>query len=133
GIASDASHPEAGVAFVVLGYGIDVGMTAFPGELADRATSLESELGRPVDRAALFAATLCALDSRYDDLMEGRFDAILDAWRARASLRHGARVTWETPSGRRSGVATDVDGRGALLVRTAAGTERLVAGELRWD
>ena len=78
---------------VVLGYGINVGATAYPPELRDRATSLESELGRPVDRALLFAETLAALARRYDDLLDGRFDAILDAWRApRAGQPRRARV-----------------------------------------
>jgi BirA family transcriptional regulator, biotin operon repressor / biotin---[acetyl-CoA-carboxylase] ligase len=132
GIAAEPRNGPA-VSRVVLGYGIDVGAMAYPADLQDRATSLESELGRPVDRAALFAATLVALDSRYGDLLDARFDAILDTWRARAQLRRGARVTWETPAGACSGVALDVDEWGALLVRTAAGTERIVAGELHWD
>ena len=67
---------------VVLGYGINVHAAAFPPDLADRATSLESELGREVDRAAVLVETLAALARRYDDLLAGRFDAILDAWRA---------------------------------------------------
>jgi BirA family biotin operon repressor/biotin-[acetyl-CoA-carboxylase] ligase len=38
---------------IVLGYGINVSPAAYPPELRDRATSLESELGRHVDwRAA---------------------------------------------------------------------------------
>ena len=56
---------------------------------------------------------------RYDDLLDGRFDAILDAWRARAPGAPGARVSWTTPAGLRSGVTAGIDDRGALLVRTA--------------
>ena len=37
--------------------------------------------------------------ARYDDLLDGRFDAILDAWRGRAPAASGARVTWTTPHG----------------------------------
>jgi BirA family biotin operon repressor/biotin-[acetyl-CoA-carboxylase] ligase len=117
---------------VVLGYGINVGPTAYPRELSDRATSLELELGRPIDRAILFAETLAALASRYDDLLEGRFDAILDAWRARAPASRGARVSWETPAGPRSGITAGVDEQGALLVDAGDRMERIVAGELKW-
>jgi BirA family biotin operon repressor/biotin-[acetyl-CoA-carboxylase] ligase len=117
---------------VVLGYGINVGPMAYPRELSDRATSLELELGRPIDRAILFAETLAALASRYDDLLEGRFDAILDAWRARAPGSRGARVSWETPAGSRSGITAGVDEQGALLVNLDDRTERIVAGELKW-
>jgi BirA family biotin operon repressor/biotin-[acetyl-CoA-carboxylase] ligase len=70
---------------VVLGYGINISTASFPPDLGDRATSLETELGRVVDRPRVFAETLAALASRYGDLLAGRFDAILDAWRARAS------------------------------------------------
>jgi BirA family biotin operon repressor/biotin-[acetyl-CoA-carboxylase] ligase len=125
--------PPAAVTQVVLGYGVNLGPMAYPPELRDRATSLGAELGRSVDRASLCAETLAAIAARYDDLLEGRFDAILDAWRERAPARRRARVTWETPQGPRSGVTEDVDDWGALLVRTGPGVERIVAGELSWE
>ena len=117
---------------VVLGYGINVGGLAFPRELGDRATSLESELGRPVDRAQLWIETLAALSRRYEDLLDGRFDAILDAWRDRAPASRGARVTWNTPEGPGCGVTDGIDDGGALLVRVGDRTERIVAGEVAW-
>ena len=117
---------------VVLGYGINVSPMAYPRELSDRATSLELELGRAIDRSILLAETLAALASRYDDLLEGRFDAILDVWRARAPASRGARVSWETPAGPRSGITAGVDDLGALLVDAGGRIERIVAGELKW-
>jgi BirA family biotin operon repressor/biotin-[acetyl-CoA-carboxylase] ligase len=117
---------------VVLGYGINVGPAAYPPELSERATSLESELGRRVDRARVFVETLAALAARYDDLLAGRFDAILDAWRARAPACQGARVSWTTPTGAQTGITAGIDDFGALLVRTEARIERIVAGELTW-
>jgi BirA family biotin operon repressor/biotin-[acetyl-CoA-carboxylase] ligase len=117
---------------VVLGYGINVGPIAFPSSLSDRATSLESELGRPIDRAMLCAETLAMLAARYDDLLAGRFDAILDAWRSRAPGSRGAHVTWTTPAGPRTGVTAGIDEHGALLVANDHGVERLIAGEVTW-
>jgi BirA family biotin operon repressor/biotin-[acetyl-CoA-carboxylase] ligase len=117
---------------VVLGYGINVGAAAFPPELADRVTSLESELGRPIDRAALLAETLASLAERYRDLLDGRFDAILDDWRARAPSSRGATVAWETLAGPRRGVTAGIDERGALLVQVGDRLDRIVAGELVW-
>jgi BirA family biotin operon repressor/biotin-[acetyl-CoA-carboxylase] ligase len=119
-------------ASVVLGYGINVSTAAFPPELGDRATSLESELGREVDRDLVLAATLAALERRYDDLLDGRFDAILDAWRRLAPGASGARVIWTTPAGTESGVTAGIDAQGALLVRVGDRTERIVSGEVRW-
>ena len=131
--AISTSGPAASHArHVVVGYGINVAPTAYPPELRDRATSLESELGRPIDRHQLLAETLAALASRYDDLLAGRFDAILDAWRRRAPRSSGARVEWSDRSGRRSGVTAGIDRDGALLVRTGSAVERIVGGELTW-
>ena len=117
---------------VVVGYGINISTASFPSELGDRATSLETELGRAIDRGIVFAETLASLASRYDDLLSARFDAILDAWRTLAPGAHGARVAWTTPTGERSGVTAGIDERGALLVRCGDSVERIVAGELTW-
>ena len=117
---------------IVLGYGINVGPMAYPPELRDRATSLESELGRHVDRALVLAESLASLARRYSDLLDGRFDAILDAWRARAPAATGARVTWATASGVASGVTAGIDDEGALLVLVGDRLERVIAGEVTW-
>jgi BirA family biotin operon repressor/biotin-[acetyl-CoA-carboxylase] ligase len=123
---------RASVDAIVLGFGINLRPTAYPPDLAERATSLESELGRGIDRHGMLVAALIALARRYDDLLEGRFDAILDAWRRRAPAAHGARVTWNTPSGQQSGVTSGIDDNGALLVKVGDSLERIVAGELSW-
>jgi BirA family biotin operon repressor/biotin-[acetyl-CoA-carboxylase] ligase len=105
---------------------------SYPPELKSRATSLERELGRPIDRALLFVETLAAVVRRYDDLIAGRFDAILDAWRERSPGSRGRRVTWETPTGVRSGITAGIDEQGALLVTVGDRVERLIAGEVVW-
>ena len=130
--SASGGGPPRGVMNVVLGYGINVVRMAYPPELGDRATSLESELGRPIDRAALCAETLAALSRRYGDLLGGRFDAILDALRERAPTSRGARVTWLSPSGAQTGVTVGIDDRGALLVNIGNRLERIVAGEVTW-
>lgn len=117
---------------VVLGYGINLSPAAYPPELRDRAASLESELGRPIARAHVLVETLAALARRYADLLEGRFDAILDAWRRQAPAAVGTRVTWSTSAGPHSGVTAGLDDEGALLVRVDEGVERIVAGEVTW-
>jgi len=117
---------------VVLGYGINIAPAAYPPEVRDRATSLESELGRSIERAHVLVETLAALAWRYDDLLAGRFDVILDAWRALAPSAAGAHVTWTTNAGVLSGVTAGIDDHGALLVRVDGRIERIVAGEVTW-
>ena len=140
GILAEAAGSEPDD-WVVLGYGINVGAAAYPPEIGDRATSLESELGRHVDRALLLVESLASLARRYDDLLEGRFDAILDAWRARAPGSRGARVSFTaftasaagaTASVAASGVTAGIDDEGALLVLVGDRVERIVAGEVTW-
>ena len=42
-------------------------------------------------------------------------------------------VRWTDAGRERRGLASAVDEDGALLVETAAGLERIVAGEVTWD
>ena len=107
--------------------------------LTDRVTALarlhtiiDAELGRTIDRAMLCAESLAALSARYHDLLDGRFDAILDAWRARAYGSRGAKVEWDSVAGVRTGITEGIDDMGALLVRSEQTLERIVAGEVRW-
>ncbi len=132
GVAGAGSATGGHVSVVVTGFGINVGPMAYPRELSDRATSLEVELGRPVDRGLLLTELLAALARRYEDLLAGRFDAILDAWRAKAPSSQGATVSWAAPEGPRTGVTAGIDDEGALILRTDRGPERVVAGELTW-
>jgi BirA family biotin operon repressor/biotin-[acetyl-CoA-carboxylase] ligase len=114
---------------VVLGIGINVRTAAYPPDVAARATSLEEELGRPVDRGVLLAECLAALRTRYADLGEaGGGRRMLDAWRGRAGGLWGRAVEWDAGRGIAAGIADD----GALTVRTATGIERLLSGEVRW-
>jgi biotin-(acetyl-CoA carboxylase) ligase len=70
--------------------------------------------------------------NRNDDLLAGRFDAILDRWRAKAATSSGAFVSWTTADGVVSGQTVGIDLDGALLVRRGDAIERIVAGEVNW-
>ena len=123
---------EASGEHVVLGFGINTSVASYPPDLHDRVTSIESELGRSVDRYPVFVETLAALSRRYHDLLLGRFDAILDAWRRRAPAAVGARVARSVDGTLVTGVTAGVDDRGALLVRVGDRVEQVVSGELTW-
>jgi BirA family biotin operon repressor/biotin-[acetyl-CoA-carboxylase] ligase len=133
GILAEAGSIPGGAQHVVLGFGINVLPAAYPREIAERATSLEGELGRSVDRGAVLAECLAALAARYDDLQRGRPAIVLDAWRAFARPMFGRPVEWDGREGTQRGVAEDVDDSGALVVRTEAGRARLISGEIRWS
>jgi BirA family biotin operon repressor/biotin-[acetyl-CoA-carboxylase] ligase len=132
GILAESASGGSDIGAVVLGYGINLAPAAYPPDVADRATSVETETGRGVDREQILNATLTALSHRYDDLLDGRFDAILDAWRRRAPAATGARVSWTTTAGPQSGITDGIDDAGALLVRRADRVERILSGEVTW-
>jgi BirA family biotin operon repressor/biotin-[acetyl-CoA-carboxylase] ligase len=113
---------------VIVGVGVNVQPAAYPPDVALRATSIEGELGRAVDRDALLTAMLDALSARLAALDQNDGD-ILRAWRAASPTAAGTRVEWD---GHR-GVTAGIDDSGALLVKTASGLERIIAGELHWN
>lgn len=117
---------------VVLGIGINVLPAAYPQDVAARATSLETELGRAVDRGAVLAECLVAFALRYDDLRSTRSADVVRAWKARAAATFGRRVAWESSGVQLEGIAQGVDGDGALLVQTPQGMLRIISGEVRW-
>jgi BirA family biotin operon repressor/biotin-[acetyl-CoA-carboxylase] ligase len=132
GILAEGGRTPPGAALVVVGFGINLSPSALPPEVASRATSLEGELGRPVDRARILAECLAAVAGAYRRLEAGESPAIVQRWRelARSTLRRP--VEWDGPHGALRGIAEDIDENGALLVQTAQGRERVFAGEVRW-
>ena len=132
GILAEGSSLGSRLEFVVIGIGINVSLAAVPASLRETAASLESELGRAVDRQALQAALIRELDAGIDRLRSGGHAAMLAEWSSRAPLAQGASVSWRAGDEVRAGVTAGVDEEGALLVRTADGVERLVAGEVIW-
>ncbi len=122
---------EGAAGHVVLGIGINVQPAAYPADVAARATSIEAELSRPVDRGLVLAECLAALAARYRELQEGRGRRVVDAWRSRAASTLGRRVEWESAGTRQVGVAENIDDDGALIVKVGAGTQKDRSGEGR--
>lgn len=134
GILAEGSVGAEGLQCVVLGIGVNLLNASYPPEIAGRATSLESELGRRVDRGLVLAEILAAIAWRYAHLSAGRRAALIDDWRALAPSAKGRRVEWDGAEGEvRGGITHGIDESGALVVRTNEGIERIVAGEVRWE
>jgi BirA family biotin operon repressor/biotin-[acetyl-CoA-carboxylase] ligase len=125
GSLSSATH-------VVLGFGINLRPAALPPEVAVRATSIESELGRPADRGLVLVECLAALANRCEALQHHREGTVIAAWRSRAAQHLGRSVEWDADAGVRHGIAQDIDSAGALLVRVGDEIVRVISGEVRW-
>lgn len=132
GILAEASSTGGEMHYMVLGFGINMRSAALPPDLVSRATSIETELGRRVDAGPVLAQALVALNGVLGTLERGDTNAILDRWRALAPSVRGARIEWDTASGRAEGMSAGLDADGALLARTPKGIERILSGEVRW-
>jgi BirA family biotin operon repressor/biotin-[acetyl-CoA-carboxylase] ligase len=134
GVLCEAVGAGATLDAVIVGIGVNLRPAAYPREIADRATALETELGRAVDRAPLVAAVLGALRAVVDDLEASRQEAICRAWREfGAAGLAGAGVRWRDHDDVCRGRARDIDHDGALLVDRDGRIERLIAGEVFWE
>lgn len=134
GILCEAVAGGSDITGIVVGIGVNLRHTAYPPELAGRATSIEGELGRQADRAVLVAELLAALSATIGRLWAGGAHEIRDDWRrlGRSGLG-GAPVRWQDQHGDRRGFARDIDDEGALVVEIDGRVDRLVAGEVIWE
>jgi BirA family biotin operon repressor/biotin-[acetyl-CoA-carboxylase] ligase len=108
------ARPAAG--WAVVGIGLNTGVTQFPDELRETATSLSLE--RPED-------ALLVLTTALERWTSSSADEVLPAWRERDALQ-GQPVRWEGGEGTGRGI----DDTGSLLVETATGEVALGAGEV---
>ncbi len=126
-LAQASTGPDGGV--LVLGIGINVHQRAedFPGEL--RATAISVALaGRSVDRLALLARVSAQLDRVAGDPGE-RARALAEVRQRSTLLGRLVEVAIASRDPFR-GTASRIDDDGALVVETASGEERILAGEV---
>lgn len=132
GVLAEASSSADGLQHVILGIGINLSPASYPPGLADRASSVETELGRAVESGVVLAEVLAALAAELEPLARGDASGLLVRWRRLAPSAMGAAVECDTPLGRSSGIAAGIADDGALLVRMGNRVERVIAGEVVW-
>lgn len=128
GILTEMSLSSDGkVNWCIIGIGINCAKASMPPELQDIAISLEEVTGRPVDRDAVIAAMIDALNEMEKHLTD------VDSWirtyrRDCVTLGKQVRVMAGVPY---TAEAVDVDAKGALTVMLPDGTtQTLGAGEV---
>ena len=111
---------------VVVGIGINV---AWPGPTTVQGTCLDDLCGEPVDRHMLLEALLKALASRRGllDSPDGRQELAAELRQRCATL--GQRIRVELAAEAISGVASEIDDAGRLIVQTSTGPRTVSA----WD
>ena len=131
GILAESVVRDVRVDALVVGMGINVNWPAdLPAELAAIATSLNHHAGHDVDREDLLVAHLRGLSTLLDQLGtdDGRL-ALLGRYRD-LSATLGREVRVETSTGSITGIATDVDRDGHLLVDVDGHVRTVAAGDV---
>jgi BirA family transcriptional regulator, biotin operon repressor / biotin---[acetyl-CoA-carboxylase] ligase len=118
------------VDYLVIGVGVNANFSAaeLPGL---PATTLQSETGRPVDRAKLIGAIVNLIFAGQS--MLERPAQLRERWKALSSTL-GKRVSVQSGSGLIEGLAVDVDEAGGLIVEQADGGRRVLrSGEVTFQ
>jgi BirA family biotin operon repressor/biotin-[acetyl-CoA-carboxylase] ligase len=130
GILSEVELRGDRVDFAVVGIGLNVNLEPgqLPAGLAVPASSLSSELGRPVDRLRLLRDLLRAVEGRYLALCQGALPH--KEWSQRLTTL-GQTVVVRQGEDSLEGVAEGVAANGALLLRLPDGEQRsILAGDV---
>jgi len=106
---------------IALGIGVNVHQSPPAPAIGRAAIALDQAAGRPVARNLLAARLLDQLEQVLVDLESGRQSQVLAAWREGCS-HLGRQVQVTEGAQDETGVATDIDSAGALLVRRRDGT-----------
>jgi len=134
GLLCEAASVGTRVEAIVVGVGLNLTPTSYPPELSDRASSIEIELGRPVDAAGLVVEILKQMKLVIAHLHNGEVEVIRGNWRDLGAVGlGGAAVRWRDGDQTHRGRARDIDSDGALVVEVGGRRERLVAGEVLWE
>ena len=117
--------------FVVIGVGLNLNVdcTVLPGDIGESATSVSQETGRFHDPDDILSKIVESIRAEMERLEAGEGEAVLSDWRSTNSVL-GRRVTVVGLTERLAGTAIDIDHAGALILETASGLRRVLAGDV---
>jgi len=131
GILIEMRAEPGTVQAVVIGIGINVRSPedGWPQDLTDIAGDMSTVAGSRIKRMDVAGAVLRRLDALYNEYLAQGFEPIREAWwQEHAACDMPVRV--HNGSTYIDGIAEALDVDGALLLRTAGGVQRIIAGDL---
>lgn len=131
GILTEMSAEMDKINYLVIGIGINANIQqeAFPEDIQDKAGSMSAVLGYDIDRLAFLQSILLHIEKLYIEVLKHGFAGMLDEWR-KYSITLGQDINVIGVQEKFSGHAVDIDADGALLVKTADGIRRVLAGDV---
>jgi len=133
GILMELGAEATRVDFLVLGIGVNLNIdrNQFPAEFRDRATSLASHSGRPVDRLAFARSLYVNLESTLDVCAERGFEGVRADFDARFQMRGQSVSVFGLDGSELRGIALGIDDDGALRLQLESGdVTRVIAGDV---
>jgi BirA family biotin operon repressor/biotin-[acetyl-CoA-carboxylase] ligase len=126
GILAETVETNAGSA-VVVGIGVNLLDSALSPELRSTATSVQTEIGRPVKADELLPALLESLSDFYQMFQSVKgHEAIVSEWKARSSYWSGKSVRVSLAREKFEGITCGLESDGALRVETEDGEIKIV-------
>jgi BirA family biotin operon repressor/biotin-[acetyl-CoA-carboxylase] ligase len=134
GIMTELSTEQDQINYILVGVGVNINipLDKFPPALREQATSIQEELKQKINRVEFTQRLIERFEKEYISFTENPQAAIpeiIKHWR-QLSDTLGRNVTVETISGKRTGLAADIDNDGALIVVAETGERhRIIAGD----
>lgn len=131
GILTEMSMDAHGIAYIIVGIGINVNMEHFPEEIAHMATSLKREIGKQIDVNGLIASLLEEFEKDYHIFMDHlSLRPFLNEYNKRLA-NAGQQVQILSGPEKTLRFAHGIDESGALIVSDENGKmERIISGEV---
>lgn len=132
GILTEMTMQAEYIDSVIIGTGINANMQEFSPELADKATSLRNELGRPVKRADIVVKILEIFEEKYQIFLRTQdLSGLIEDYHGYL-LNRDKEVRVLQPGDEHTGVARGIDEMGNLIVERSDNgqTEKVFAGEV---
>ena len=131
GILTEMNAQMDYIEYLVLGVGINANTKEFPPEIQDKATSLQIELGYPVNRAELVAETMKCFENYYEIFEKTQdLSGLMEAYQE-VLVNYNQLVRVLEPGNEYSGIARGINELGELLVERENGVvETVYAGEV---
>jgi len=132
GILTEISTEMDSVNYIVVGLGLNVNAASkdFSEELRESATSLRVETGKRHERIAVLRAFLENFERLYGRFDKGGFGSVREKWLGLTDIV-GKRAVVEKAGNNISGVVTDIDIEGVLVLEDSKGRmHRVFSGDL---
>lgn len=124
GILAEMTETDHGPA-IVIGIGINLTSSNFPGELGETATSIEAESGKKISPDDALDGLLGYFGYVYDRFCEAPAE-ILEEWATRSSYYRGKAVSVRTGGEMLGGITDGLEPNGALRLRLNDGSLRII-------